>query len=405
MAKPLNILFLSHRVPFPPNKGEKIRSFNELRHLSRNHQIHLLAFCDQPDELGHARELQKYCRTVTLIPLNRHVQYLRAATAMLRGRPWSLGYFNSPRMYTALQDLMRKESIDRIFVYCSSMAGYVEDIKGIPKILDFVDSDALKWRQYSEKRSAPSAWLYAYEARKLLQYEHHLIQTFDHSIFVSSRELSGHELKTSQDKVSFIQNGINLDFFKPGGGAGPSPGPGIAFTGAMDYYPNIDGVLYFANEIFPEIQKQCADAQFFIIGSRPVNSIRKLASIPGITVTGTVDDVRPFLSQCRVAVVPLRIAQGIQNKILEALASGLPVVTTPIAAGSLGNNPELPVTLASSPKLFAKHVLDYIHKAPLSSDAIQTARDYLSNHYSWHSNLAALDEIISAPLSNKKTGP
>lgn len=402
MAKPLNILFLSHRVPFPPNKGEKIRSFHELRYLSGNHKIHLLSFCDHAEELSYAQELQKFCRTVTLIPLNRPVQCIRAAAAMLRGRPWSPGYFNSPRMYAALKDLMRKKSIDRIFVYCSSMAGYVEDIQGIPKILDFVDSDALKWRQYSEKRGAPSAWLYGYEARKLLQYERRLIQTFDHSVFVSSEELSGHKTEGLQDRVSFIQNGIDLDFFKPE--PATSDIPGIAFTGAMDYYPNIDGALYFANEIFPEIRKRCAGAQFFIIGSRPVKSIRRLASIPGITVTGTVDDVRPYLSKCCVAAVPLRIAQGIQNKILEALASGLPVVTTPIAAGSMGNTTELPVTLASSPTLFAKHVLDYLHKAPLSSATIKTARDYLSNHYSWHSNLAALNEILSAPLSNKKTG-
>jgi glycosyltransferase involved in cell wall biosynthesis len=162
----------------------------------------------------------------------------------------------------------------------------------------------------------------------------------------------------------------------------------------MDYYPNIDAALFFTKTIFPKIRAIHTDAQFFIIGSRPVAAIQQLSSLPGITITGTVKDVRPFLSQCQVSVVPLRIAQGIQNKILEALACGLPVVSTPIAAGKLAFAKELPLAVAADPDIFAKHVLDYMANAPLSPDRVHICRQHLKKYYDWETNLSALDKIM-----------
>ena len=388
----MNLLFIAHRIPYPPNKGDKIRSYNEIIHLSKRHELHLVAFHEYPEELKYSEELEKYCRTVTLVPLVRWKQVPRALGSMMRGRPWSLGYFSSARMRRAVADALAAGPVDAVFVYSSSMAPYAFQAAGAPKILDFVDSDALKWRKYSEARRPPFRWIYGYEARKLSNFERRMIEAFDRSIFVSPAEIAWHGAQGPNPKVSFIQNGIDLDFFKPSAGAHPSPA--VAFTGAMDYYPNVDGALFFAREIFPRIRAVYADAKFFVIGSRPAAAVQALSSIPGITVTGTVADVRPFLSECRVAVVPLRIAQGIQNKILEALAMGLPVVTTPAAAGDLAGVKELPLAVAAEPGEFARRVIEYMKQAPLPEASVDACRRHLRGRYDWETNLSAMDEML-----------
>ena len=400
MAK---VLFISHRIPYPPNKGDKIRSFHEIKHLAKRHELHLLAFYEYPEELQYREDLQQYCRTVTLVPLIGWKQRIRAVNAMLYRKPWSIGYYSSSSMKKAVREKIRSVSPDLIFVYCSSMAPYAGAAPGIPKILDFVDSDALKWRQYSRARRLPFSWLYGYEAKKLSAFELELIDEFDSSIFVSRSEVSWHEGKSQQPKMAFIQNGIDLDFFQPP--ADKTVEPAIAFTGAMDYYPNIDAALFFAHEVFPKILEVHRKARYIIIGSRPVAAIRKLSGLPGITVTGTVKDVRPFLSQCSVAVVPLRIAQGIQNKILEALAVGLPVVTTTAAAGDLAAVREFPLAVAAGPDSFANHVLRFLDTAPLAPETVDACRRQLRSRYDWKTNLSALEEIIERVKSGKNRAP
>ncbi len=389
----MKILFLSHRVPYPPNKGEKIRAFNEIKYLSKSHEIHLLAFYDYPEEIQYKNNLEPFCESVTLIPLIRWKQYFRAGFAMVSGKPWSLGYFGNTLMKKTVSKKTADISPDLIFVYCSSMAAYVNHVSGTPKVLDFVDSDALKWKQYSQARKAPACWLYGYEAKKLLEFETEMVKAFDYSIFVSASEIAGHNLQPLRNKIVFVQNGIDLQLFKPSDTDNKEPA--IAFTGAMDYYPNIDAVVHFAHKIFPKVRTVYPNARFFIIGSRPATVVQKLSSIPGITVTGTVKDVRPFLSRCRCAVVPLRIAQGIQNKILEALAIGLPVVATPIAAGELRAIKDLPLAIAEDSESFAKKVIGYMKQASLSNEAVDACRRSLKAHFDWTTNLDALDELIN----------
>lgn len=398
----MKILYIAHRVPYPPNKGDKIRSFNELKHLSKRHELHLLAFYEYPEEARYDEELKRYCRSVRLVPLARRRQMLKALYWMARGRPWSLGYFSDSAMREAVDAALAQSAFDLIFVYCSSVAPYACQAGGIPKILDFVDSDSLKWKKYSEARKPPLRWLYGYEARKLSAYECRTIGQFERSIFVSPAEIGTLCLQGDRSKVAFIQNGVDLDFFKPSAGTGATLG--IAFTGAMDYFPNVDGALFFAREVFPRIRAVYPDARFFVIGSRPTPPIRRLSSEPGITVTGTVPDVRPFLSRCRVAVVPLRIAQGIQNKILEALAMGLPVVTTPQAAGGLGSSSELPLFLATGPEDFAGRVIDCMAHAPLPAHTVEDCRRHLRERYDWEANLSLLDRIIDAVTSDPGYG-
>ncbi len=209
----VKLLYLSHRVPFPPNKGDKIRSFHEIRHFSKRHDIDLLSFCDDPKEVAYAEDLKQYCKNVTLMPLPRRRQQAQAFVSMLTGRPWTLGYFSHPQMWAAVRKRLGTPRYDAIFVFSSSMAPYVASVNEIPKVLDFVDSDASKWLQYARFNSAPASWLYAYEGKKLARFERQLVSAFDASVFVSAREAKFLRDVGHLDKLHFVQNGIDLDYF------------------------------------------------------------------------------------------------------------------------------------------------------------------------------------------------
>jgi len=388
----VKILYLAHRIPYPPNKGDKIRSFHEIEYLSREHELHLVAFCDRREDLRYAKRLEDYCGSVTLVPTNRFIQTVRAAASMIAGGPFTLGYFSSRGMKRAVSSQLSRHHFDLIFVYCSSMAPYVEGLSTIPKILDFVDSDACKWAQYSGVKKRPMKWVYGLEGDRLKRYESRMIDTFDFSVFVSPRE-ADHLPKRQKHKLLFIQNGIDLDFYQPE--TRPEKSRDIIFTGVMDYLPNVDAVTYFARDVFPLIRSRFPESRFLIVGSNPVAEVRKLAELPGVIVTGTVPDVRPFVAQARVAVAPLRISQGIQNKILQALAAGLPVVASPNAAAALANLTRFPLTIANSPMAFATAVADYLDQPPMSDRNVEVCRQYLKEHYDWTKNLAALRTALN----------
>jgi sugar transferase (PEP-CTERM/EpsH1 system associated) len=395
----LRILFLSHRVPYPPNKGDKIRSFNELKHFSRHYEVDLLSFCDNPEEISHAEALRKFCRNVILIPLNRRFQQVRALRSMLQGKPWTLGYFSSPEMRAAVHEFLSAGRQDAVFVFSSSMAPYVASAAQIPKVLDFVDSDASKWLQYAQFKPLPASWVFAYEGKRLADFERQMVQAFDASVFVSARDATQLLNPEHRQKIHVVQNGIDLEYFSLSKPAEASSI--IIFTGAMDYFPNVDAVTFFAGSVFPLVRSRCPDAEFHIVGSRPAPGVRRLGDLPGVTVTGTVPDIRPFLAKSKVAVIPMRISQGIQNKILEAMAAGLPVVTTPAAAAGFASIGEMPLAVAASAEDFAGHVVQFLRE-PLPLIRAQACRDYLGRHYNWDTNLSMLDELLNLAVAARQ---
>jgi sugar transferase (PEP-CTERM/EpsH1 system associated) len=271
------------------------------------------------------------------------------------------------------------------------MAPYVAEA-AIPKVLDFVDSDASKWNQYAERKAWPASSLYGSEGRRLAGFELAMTRSFDASVFVSSREATHLEDPSVREKLHFIQNGVDLEFFRP---KQPSPSTAtIVFTGAMDYYPNVDGVDYFANKVFPLVRQHADQARFLIVGSRPVRRVQRLAGLTGVEVTGTVPDIRPYLAEAAVAVAPLRIAQGIQNKVLEALAMGIPVVSTSKAAAGIQGLKDLPVTVADEPEGQAHEVLRLLSRGRLSQEEVARTRNCLREHYSWDHNMLAFEDLF-----------
>jgi sugar transferase (PEP-CTERM/EpsH1 system associated) len=291
-----------------------------------------------------------------------------------------------------VEKLLAERAVDAIFVYSSSMAPYVESVGSIPKILDFVDSDAGKWSQFAAAKRAPFNWIYGYEARKLKRFEIRMINTFDRCSFVSPRETDHLSLDRMSRQPVYVQNGIDLEFFHAPRRAADSHT--ILFVGALDYFPNVDATTFFATEVFPKVREKFPRADFLIVGSRPTGRVLKLARRPGVTVRGDVQDVRPFIAQARVSVAPLRISQGIQNKVLEALAAGLPVVASQNAAAGLTSTHGLPLAIARDADAFAESVCEFLAQPPLTPERITTCREQLRRYHDWSTNLGALENLI-----------
>lgn len=394
------LLFLAHRIPFPPNKGDKIRSYHLLRHLARRHQVFLGSFVDDPHDWQYQAQVEGLCREVFLRPLNPRQAKLRSARGLLTGEALSLPYYRDGELQAWVDRTMTREGIDHAIIYCSSMAQYLDHARyrDCRRLVDLVDVDSDKWRQYADNQRGPMAYIYRREARKLLEFERGIARRFDATLLVSEAEaaLFKRLAPESAARIGHYDNGVDTEYFNPAESYEnpyPAGGPVAVFTGAMDYWANVEAVTWFAESVFPRVRALQPDARFFIVGSKPSDAVMALSRLPGITVTGRVPDVRPFLQHARLAVAPLRIARGIQNKVLEALAMAKPVVSTPAAAEGLQAADGFGDWIQEKPEDFAARVL----MAFRGSDTLPAGRDYVLAHYSWDSHLSRVDELLALP--------
>jgi len=304
--------------------------------------------------------------------------------ALFRFIPFSVAYFRSRKLQKKVFQKLESQNFQRIIVSSSSMAEYVRLLTNIPKMIDFMDVDSAKWACYADAHSFPLSWIFHEESVRLERYEIELGETFDSSIFVSEREASLFKGKVKEASVSVISNGVDLEYFRSEiCDISESQLPNLVFLGAMDYFPNVDAVKYFCRDIFPIIRNELPHAKFFIVGRNPTSQVRALGRQQNITVTGSVSDIRPYLAKAMVTVVPLRIAGGIQNKVLESLASGIPVVCTPKAIQGTFIAGENGVLVTENSKEFAKQVLTLIGNAALRKEFSLQGRAYVEKFHRW----------------------
>lgn len=390
MAK---VLFLAHRIPFPPDKGDKIRAFHILKRLSEQHEVWLGAGVDDPaDRLIERAKLP--CHHACLPPLKPARRALNMLGGLATDAPLSVARFRHPQLARWVNRVLGEVRPDLVFVYSSAMAQYV--LGRIPPqgrlVVDFVDADAEKWRAYAAKARGPRAALYAREFQTLRAYEGQVLAEADAGLLVSDteRRLLGAMHPADAHKLRIMPNGVDTDFFSP---AGAGDGCSLVMTGRMDYAPNVDAALWFAEEILPRVRLRRPDAVFRIVGAAPTLAVRALARRPGVEVTGAVPDVRPYLAQAAAVVAPLRIARGIQNKVLEGMAAGRPVIATPDALDGIGAAPGLEVLTASDAQGFALAACAVLNgRAP--GDLGERARRYVLSHHQWGAQLGRLDEVM-----------
>jgi sugar transferase (PEP-CTERM/EpsH1 system associated) len=393
------LLFLTHRIPYPPNKGDKIRSFNLLKHLARRYRVHLGTFIDDPQDWRHVPAVKELCADTCFVGLHPAWAKIRSVSALWHGEPMTLPYYRNTRLQSWVAGILNAGSVRRILVFSSAMGQYVSgDFRDTRRVIDFVDMDSDKWRQYSGKHPWPISWLYRREGVALLGVERSLAANFDRSIFVSAAEaeLFKRHAPESAQRVTYVENGVDTDYFSPDREYPDPYPPGeqvLVFTGAMDYIANVDAVDWFAREVFPTIYAGHAAARFYIVGSRPVKNVQNLASLPGVRVTGAVTDIRPYLAHARAAVAPLRIARGVQNKVLEAMAMARPVLATRMAMEGIQPCPGLESLVTETPEAMARQAL-----AVLSGDTLaqtgQRGRECVLRGYNWDDNLGRIELLL-----------
>ena len=406
------LLFLSHRIPYPPDKGDKIRSFHLLQHLSRRYTVHVGAFIDDARDWNHLEHVKKMCGETCFVELHATRAKLRSLAALATGEPLTLRYFRDPRLAHWVSDMLSSRRIERALVFSSAMAQYLEGASaGIRRVLDFVDLDSDKWRQYSQGKHGPIGWLYRREAETLFRFERRYAAAFDASFFVSEAEarLFIAQAPETAARVSVVENGVDTEYFSP---QRPYPNPYgadeavLVFTGAMDYWANVDAVAWFAREVFPEVRSKFPQACFYIVGARPTRAVLDLAQLPGVRVTGTVSDTRPYLAHARAAVAPLRIARGVQNKVLEAMAMARPVVASPQAVAGIRPCAELVEWTAHLPEAAARLLLKLLRE-PAPAALGDALRAHVFQHYRWHENFARVEGTLegNAPARLREPAP
>jgi sugar transferase (PEP-CTERM/EpsH1 system associated) len=392
-----DLLLLIHRIPYPPNKGDKIRSWHLLKHVAQHYRVHLGTFVDDPDDWQHVPTVEKLCASSHFAGLHPLRARVRSLAALPLGRSLSEGYYRDAGLARWVEQTMAAHNVKRVLVFSSPMAQYADQYRGARRVIDFCDVDSDKWRQYADKKPWPMSWLFRLEARRLLAYERAVARDWDASLFVSDPEaaLFRQLAPESAVKIGHFNNGVDTDYFSPHLGHASPYADGeraLVFTGAMDYWPNVDAVQWFANEVFPQLRARDAGLRFYIVGARPSAAVQALAQLPGVVVTGTVPDVRPYIAHAKVAVAPLRIARGIQNKVLEAMAMATPVVVSPQALEGIDAVPGADLLLADGAAQFVESVSTLL--AQQDSPLGPAARAKVERQYSWPSNLACIGERL-----------
>jgi len=394
------LLFLVHRIPFPPNKGDKIRSFNLLKFLAEYFHVHLGAFVDDQDDFKHIDKLNAYCASTCLLPLNTGKAKLKSLLGLLTARPLTLPYYFDHKMQNWVNEVIDKENIGKSLVFSSSMAQYLsgDQYCGLKRLIDFVDIDSDKWSQYVKSAPLLMKPVYLYEARMLQAWEKKIAAEFDHSFFVSKSESDLFKQLSPYlvDKVSYFNNGVDTEFFSPKH-VFDSPyednQTSIVFTGAMDYWANADAVIWFSQQVLPALCQQNPQLKFYIVGFKPGDKVKALAESPNIVVTGAVDDVRPYLAHAVVTVAPMRIARGIQNKVLEAMAMEKPVVVSPQGYEGINASNGQELLLAEDENDWINVINDLLSGEGGSSMGC-AARKRVVNDYSWQGSLARLEHYL-----------
>ncbi|HXP73812.1 MAG TPA: TIGR03087 family PEP-CTERM/XrtA system glycosyltransferase [Stellaceae bacterium] len=397
----MRIFYICVRVPYPPERGDKIATFNHIRHLAQNHELHVFCLAESREERNDAAGLREYARSVSVVPLRPTLGKLRSVKALLGGESLSVAMLDEKALHDALEAACAALKPDVILVYSSNMAQFAERFPALPRIMLFSELDSLKWGQYVQRAPIPMRWLYRLESARLLEYERRIARSFTHSTVCTEWEKRDFERLIPGVPVDIVGNGVDLTYFRSE--RRPKNSTSLIFTGVMDYLPNVDGILWFCDEILPRVRNAIPEASLVICGSRPTAAIRNLTKRPGITVTGHVPDVRDHMDKAELAVAPLRITRGIQNKLLEALAMSLPcVASTAVWRGTTIPEGE-GVLVADDPGAFAKHIVHLLRDHAYREEMAHRARAVVEEKYSWAVQMARLEAILDAVTARAPT--
>jgi len=400
----LKVLILSHRVPYPPNKGEKLRTYHQIKHfINSGHNVCVCTPVDSEDDLNNVVLLEKTLNISVIYakPVNHA---LRLIKGLLFFKPLSVSNFYCTGLQKRLDYTIKNEHYDAILCTSSSMAEYIFKSTTLPSyraknkltlIMDFMDLDSDKWRQYSCSSRWPMSWVYKRENRFLSNYELQIQQAFDHCFFISQNEVDlFHKLTDPTDNVRVLGNGIDTEEFYPANTPPNNTDPVFIFTGVMDYKPNIEAVHWFVDNAWELITSKYPHSRFIIAGMNPVDSIVSLCDIAGIEITGFVEDMLPYYHTADYFVAPFTIARGVQNKILQAFACGLPVITTSMGAEGISCTNGKDVMIAQTGNEFLEAIVKLQENSSFKYQITSSALHLIKDVYSWEGQLKPLDTVL-----------
>ena len=395
----MNILYICHRFPFPPKRGGKIRPFNMIRHLtSVGHRVTVCSLARSDDEAQQGQGIAPYCTDFKLAQVTNWVQGMRMVARLPTPTPSSMGYFYSSALDRKVRELLATKKFDLIFVHCSSAAQYVEHVNHIPKVLDFGDMDSQKWLEYSHYKPFPLSWGYALEGVKLRERERRLASHFDVCTTTTLAEWKSLKGLGVNGDTDWFPNGVDTEYFCPTDGAyDPNT---ICFIGRMDYYPNQECMTRFTEQVWPTLKVLRPAMKLLIVGADPSPAMVRLGQLDGVTVTGSVPDVRPYVRQSALMVAPLKIARGTQNKILEAMAMGVPVVTSSVAADGVDALADMHLMAADTAQELVQSILYLVDYPAERRRFAQAGRQRMLSRHAWPQSMARLDVVIDRCVRN-----
>ena len=393
-----HLLFLCHRIPYPPDKGDKVRSYRWLQELLQHFHVHLGAFIDDPADWAHVAQLRERCASSLFLPLARNVATCRSTSGFLSGTALTIPYYRDARMRRWALACRVSHGIEHVLVFSSAMGQYAENSSwsSVRRVIDFVDVDSDKWRQYAHRKRWPAALIFRREAKRLAEAEARLAHVFDASVFVSEHEagLFRSGVGDVGERVKAIRNGVDTSYFDASvQRVSPYPvaSEPVVFTGVMDYWTNVDAVLWFVREVWPRVKAKRPRALFVIVGAKPTREVLRLRG-EDIRVTGRVADVRPYLQHAAAVVAPMRIARGVQNKVLEGMAMGRPVVVTSKGLEGIAAVPGRDLVVADEPAAYARAIVAVLSGcAPHHGPA---ARRLVEAHYGWAESAKKMVSLI-----------
>ena len=390
----MNVLYVCHRFPFPPKRGGKIRPFNMIRHLTAaGHRVTVCSLTRSQAEADEGQGIAPHCAEQVMGRVSEPVQFARMIARLPLTTPSSMGYFYSSELASEVRRLLASQRWDLIFVHCSSVAPYVEHVTDVPKILDFGDMDSQKWLEYANYKPFPLSFGYWLEGQKMQAAEKRLARRFDICTATTRAEWRTLNEYGTGAVTDWFPNGVDADFFSPG--SEPYDFETISFIGRMDYYPNQECVARFCKQTWPLLKDKRPAMKLLIVGADPSPEMRALGELPGVTVTGSVPDVRPYIRSSALMVAPLAIARGTQNKILEAMAMGVPVVTSSVAAGGVDAVAGEHLLVADTPEEIATAILRIVGNPGERARLADAGRARVLSHHDWAGSMKRLDAIIA----------
>jgi polysaccharide biosynthesis protein PslH len=389
----VNALFLTPRIPFPPLRGDQVVAFHRLRLLADRHEISLLSFYEHPSELEGLERLEPFCETIRAVRLHRSHGLARAVARSYTGLPFQVLYYDSQPFRDAVRDIVRRQRVDVAHAFFARMAPYLAGVPGAAKVVDAMDSLALRLGRLAQTTGGMRRRAYLAELRRMERYERSLTTLADEIIVVSEQDRpyfpDGH--------VSVVENGVDTDAFAPG--AERDDEPTVAFTGNMGYGPNVDAAVWFATQCFSRVRAALPDARLMIAGDRPASRVRALDAQAGVFVTGRVPSLADVLKRAHVAVVPLQSGSGIQNKVLEAMACAVPVVTTRVGLGGLRAQPHVHLLVEDEPAAFADAVVRLLRGRDEAAALGRAGRAFVVEEHSWQRAADEVDAIYQRAVT------